>query len=77
MLALVVRLLLGGRMRRSGLLVGAGLACWMLSDFAYVLWASDTFSVLLEVGWMATPVLIRAAAWSPARPDETPRRTRS
>jgi diguanylate cyclase (GGDEF)-like protein len=36
-----------------------------------MLWASDTFSVLLEVGWMATPVLIGAAAWSPARPGET------
>jgi diguanylate cyclase (GGDEF)-like protein len=68
LLALAVRLLLGrGVARGSGLLFIAGLGCWLFSDFTYVLWAaSDTYSVLLDIGWMVGPVLIGATAWWPA-----------
>jgi diguanylate cyclase (GGDEF)-like protein len=68
LLALAVRLLLGRGQRGPGLLFVAGLGCWLFADFTYVLWAaSDTYSVLLDIGWMAGSVLIGATAWWPGR----------
>ncbi|HSK91998.1 MAG TPA: bifunctional diguanylate cyclase/phosphodiesterase [Euzebyales bacterium] len=73
LLALAVRLLLGGVPRRSMVLLATGVGCWLVADFAYVLWAAEgTYGVSLELAWMVGPVLIGAAAWSPVHRGTPP-----
>jgi diguanylate cyclase (GGDEF)-like protein/PAS domain S-box-containing protein len=62
LLSLVVRLALSRRDRCS-ILIAGGVACWLASDFAFMLLAlSDGFSVWLEVGWLVGAVLLAAGA---------------
>ena len=62
LLALVVRLIMSYR-DRTGLLLAAGVAGWLVADFAFMLLAlSDNFSVWLDVGWLVGSFLLGAGA---------------
>ena len=65
LLALVVRTLVERRGHtRSGLLLAAGVSCWLFSDFCFlVIEATGTFAALLDVGWMFGAALLAAGCW--------------
>ncbi len=67
LLALVVRTAVSRRPRAAGMsLLAAGLGCWLLSDFAYMLLPSSTaWSRWFDAGWMTGAALLAAAAWMP------------
>jgi diguanylate cyclase (GGDEF)-like protein/PAS domain S-box-containing protein len=68
LLTLVVRTLISKRTRTpTALLLASGTACWLGSDFAYVLFGvAEGFSVWLDIGWMIGAALLSAAIWPPA-----------
>jgi diguanylate cyclase (GGDEF)-like protein/PAS domain S-box-containing protein len=65
LLALVVRAVLSRRLQGVlGLLLGGGITLWLLSDFAYTLFASDgSYDVSLNLGWMLASYCFAAATW--------------
>ncbi|MGZ4689659.1 MAG: putative bifunctional diguanylate cyclase/phosphodiesterase [Acidimicrobiia bacterium] len=68
LLALVVRTALTRRSQFSGgLLLTAGVTCWLFSDFFYMLFpASTSWVPWLDAGWMIGAYLLAAATWEHA-----------
>ncbi len=67
LLALVVRTVVAGRVvGRLGTFAAAGVACWLVSDTLWLLVASaDSYSRLLDAGWLLGALLLAAAVWQP------------
>jgi diguanylate cyclase (GGDEF)-like protein/PAS domain S-box-containing protein len=65
LLALVVRAALTRRLRGwNALLLGGGISCWLISDFAYTLFALDAAAQMwLNAGWMLGSVLMAVGTW--------------
>ncbi|MET0911327.1 MAG: sensor domain-containing diguanylate cyclase, partial [Ilumatobacteraceae bacterium] len=65
LLALVVRSLVARRTQSAmGLLVAAGVACWLVSDFAFLIFMPEgSVGVLLDVGWMVGAALLAVGCW--------------
>jgi diguanylate cyclase (GGDEF)-like protein len=78
LIALVFRVVVGGRRRDLGALsVAAGAACWLASDLGYLLATDPSFTSVLDAGWMLGAVLLAVAARTnrplPRTEHETPR----
>jgi diguanylate cyclase (GGDEF)-like protein/PAS domain S-box-containing protein len=65
LLALVIRTLLERRSRTGpGLVLAAGVLCWLAADFSFMLLLPDgTFGALLDIGWMVGAALLAAGCW--------------
>jgi diguanylate cyclase (GGDEF)-like protein/PAS domain S-box-containing protein len=72
LLALVVRAILGRRLRGGmAAFAAAGVGCWLLADFGYVVIESEGMAGRwMNAGWMVGSVLLAAAAWQPPTPVE-------
>ncbi|MBI5087419.1 MAG: PAS domain S-box protein, partial [Actinobacteria bacterium] len=65
LLVLVVRILAERRTRTlMGLLLAGGVACWLVSDFCFLVGVpGGTVTDLLDIGWMVGAALLAGAAW--------------
>ncbi len=74
LLLLLVRSLRTGVRGAAARLLCVGVACWLVSDLAYLV-ASDVdlsrFEPLMSAGWILGSVLLAAAAWITAGPGPT------
>ncbi|MGK2947276.1 MAG: putative bifunctional diguanylate cyclase/phosphodiesterase [Acidimicrobiales bacterium] len=72
LLALVVRALLGHRLKGGmAAFAAAGVGCWLVADFGYVVLDPDGSAGLwMNAGWMIGSVLLAAAAWQPPTPAD-------
>ena len=74
LLALVVRTLIERRTHSiTGWLLTGGVLCWLVSDFAFLIFVTDgILSSLLDVGWMAGAMLLAAGCWYDREHKEAP-----
>ncbi len=80
LLALVVRAAITRRMQgRVALLLGAGVGCWLVSDFTVIALADagERDSTWVGTGWMLACLLMTAATWVRRDASPTPRKESS
>jgi diguanylate cyclase (GGDEF)-like protein/PAS domain S-box-containing protein len=66
LLAVVVRALIELRTYSTmAILLAAGVVCWLIADFSFLIFApSGSVGLLLDVGWMVGAALLAAGCWS-------------